>query len=260
MNIKTFFIDLDGTLLDQKQGSFYHISKANIDAIAQANRQKKIIVISSGRPLAMVLKMTRLLNLEYLIARNGAFVANKKGEILRHEFIENKLAHQLLEVVRKKHLSAHINDQKFVYGLNPFVSFISRWYDSKNVSWKHFVKPEKYNKITLVGLPKFQMHRIATQLKQNFKNLSIASIGWTIEITSLNANKGQASLWLLKHLKIDPDAAMHIGDSENDISAFKALGHSCVLKNAPKRLYKYAKQVGPDFKNGGISQILKKHL
>lgn len=48
--IKAYFIDLDGTLLDEKDiNGRGAISKANLDAIHKAQKEGKTIVVSTGR-------------------------------------------------------------------------------------------------------------------------------------------------------------------------------------------------------------------
>lgn len=48
-NIKLFFIDLDGTTLDNKKGINHVMSLENLKAIKEAKQDGKKIIVSTGR-------------------------------------------------------------------------------------------------------------------------------------------------------------------------------------------------------------------
>ena len=79
--IKLLVFDVDGTLYDLNR---HEIQRSCRDAIAQAKQNGLIFVIATGRTHYGLGAALNALNPDYILAVNGAVVADGQGRILAH--------------------------------------------------------------------------------------------------------------------------------------------------------------------------------
>ncbi|CAN0439080.1 unnamed protein product, partial [Phaeothamnion confervicola] len=78
-----------------------------------------------------------------------------------------------------------------------------------------------------------------------------------IEGTARGVDKGTGVRGLLKLLEVDPGTVLAIGDQENDIPMFAAVGHTAAMGHAPDSVKARAKFVAPSFANDGVAGALE---
>lgn len=77
------------------------------------------------------------------------------------------------------------------------------------------------------------------------------------EILPGGVNKGNGLAHLCRHLQIDPARVLAIGDQENDISSFQAVGYSVAMGDAPETVKAAARWVTADFAQEGCAMALE---
>ncbi|MGL4184054.1 MAG: Cof-type HAD-IIB family hydrolase [Metamycoplasmataceae bacterium] len=252
------FLDLDGTLLDSKKNS---ISNKNFEAIKKEQINSKIF-ISTGRKYGKVVKeVMQLTNIDYAICQNGALIVDKSGKKILEVLIEHSEAIKIIKFAQRHNLVVIINSEKKLYSRRFALKLAKIFSSKKFFSFKHLnIENKEIHKIVLAGSLKRKMFDIYSVLKREFPSLSYCLSGddYVIEITSLFATKGIAANFLCDVLALDNNKSVHIGDSLNDASTIKFLYTTIAMGNSSKYLKELVKNIGPNYKNGGVAKILQK--
>jgi len=252
-----YFIDLDGTTFDKNHND---ISIENINAIKKKSKEAHVIV-STGRPLNVLIPIMKELNSEYGIAQNGAIIVDKTGKIIYDKTITGNNSKKIINYIIENNIPVKVNEDLHFYNPKLITKIFVKKY---KFSWKSnynglIENNDKYRKILICGYTKYKIKKIKSEIESFNIPLSIVQTvnGWLLEITSHDATKGIASKWLCENkLNVNYRNAVHIGDTMNDISAFKILGHGIAMKNSNKKVKSYANWIGPHYKNAGLSKIL----
>ncbi len=254
--IKVFFIDLDGTLLDEKHRE---ISPTNLQAIHKLQKTANVI-LSTGRMGQNLTKYIKLTKVKYAVAANGAQILDSDGKIIWSKMLDQKTIKFVFEFAHKNGLSFKVDDEKIAYGVKGFLSgWISRALDYKISKHRNFDSKGLY-KIVLWGKSKRKIKHFINDLKKILVNASLVSStrGYTIEITHKQATKGFGNEFVWKnllHIK-DIKQTAHIGDSMNDSTVIGFVGIFVAMANSPRFLIKLADYVGPHYKNAGFAKLI----
>ncbi|WP_128008711.1 HAD hydrolase family protein [Mycoplasma sp. ATU-Cv-508] len=112
-NIKVFFLDLDGTLVDEKNDQ---ISQANALAISKLPAGVQAI-ISTGRQGPKATKFIDQLNVKFAVCANGALIVNRSGAIVFARTMNSRQISTVLGFIRRNKLSFKCDDQMIAYGV-----------------------------------------------------------------------------------------------------------------------------------------------
>lgn len=260
--VKIFFIDLDGTLLDNGK---HALSIENANAIKNAN-SKSEVVISTGRGATnFVKKLMTDFNLKYAICQNGALIIDKNFNKLLDIHIPIETVSKIVDLIKKYNVYFLMNSKGNFFGPNKSIfrhlmKIFSEW---KSVKYSDYKKNQEHiNKILLIApfkrrLRKFQKKLISLNLDLNS---TFTSKGRAIEITAKEASKGLASIFVANLLGVNPKNTIHIGDSMNDSTTLGKVGALIALENSSKDLKEIADFIGPKSKQGGVAKVMKGEL
>lgn len=258
-DIKIFFIDLDGTLLDKRGKHTHGISEENINALTAAKKNGKIIVISTGRTGLQAKKYLDKIDHTYAVTGNGSIILNN-GKIEKEIFMSLRQSLLILDFVKKHGLVLKIDDSRIGYGSFKFLqTLVTKKMNFEPVKNFNYELHKQYHKIVIWGKSRKKMEEIRVIIKSEIKGLSVVSSskGWTLEISHESATKGFGNLYVASKFGIINKKEMaHIGDSMNDSTV---IGHMrlIAMKNSVKELYSMTNYIGPSYKYGGVAKILK---
>lgn len=238
--------DLDGTLL----GSDTNISKENLDAIKRLYKKGIKIAVLTGRTFYEIPYELRSCGyIDYFVYSNGAGIDNSKHETIYCESIEKDTAKEIYNILSSYETFIEIYANK-----TPFV-------DKRKFSDEHF----NYYKIDRDFIPEIHKSRKAisnlseimdsdlyniemfdvffrnnderencyNRICHEFDNVEItSSMRNNLEIMRKGINKGTGLQRLCKTAGYHPDDVMVIGDSKNDITAFKTAKKCYAVSNA----------------------------
>ena len=258
-NIKAYFFDLDGTLLDLPiSRRVYKISEENINAIKKAKKDKKEIIISTGRMGPFVQNLIKKLNLDYAVTANGAIVIDNKGNHIKDDPLTIKQFLLLLDIIKQKKVCMKMDLDLIGYGVNS-------WFTKKMTEKFGLIPKNNYDcemhiqrhKVIIWGKSKWKLLSIKDYILKQVPDISVvtAAHGWTLEITHINSTKGLGNLFIANKLGLKKNEIIHVGDTMNDSTTVKYM-KLIAMKNASKKLKYIAHFIGPNWKNGGISKIL----
>ncbi|WKX02413.1 Cof-type HAD-IIB family hydrolase [Candidatus Mycoplasma mahonii] len=260
-DIKVFFIDLDGTLLDsQDNNGNLTISRENIKEIKKIQEAKKHVVISTGRYGDQVQKFMKLTNVKYSVTANGAYVIDNNRKLYKDDKLSIRQIILLVDFARKHELSFKVNESWIAYGVRkPLQKFIVNKWGFTAIGHYNCDLQREYPKIIFFGKTKWKIQKLVALLTSEIDGLSVVTSakGYTIEVTNEKSTKGIGNIYVAKMLGITKkNNMMHIGDTMNDSTVARHM-RLVAMKNSEKKLKKITKFIGPSYKNGGVAKVLR---
>lgn len=270
--LKIIISDLDGTLLPA-QGE---VSEFDLRTLNKLKEKDVVRVIATGRNLYSALSvLADDFPIDFLIFSSGAGIYDwKKKELIFSQHLDSELVFELSsELIRLKTdfmiLDPIPNNHQFAYyrsgNSNPD-------FDRRLSLYKPFSNPigqiedTKRDACQLLVILSNCVNGF-NELKAKFKNVKIIRATspldhesiW-MEIFPLHISKAYGAEWLCKHLNIDPDLSMVIGNDYNDLDLLEWGKYPFVVANAPKELkeaYQVSKTVDQSGFSHSVDQIIK---
>lgn len=266
---KILFMDLDGTLLDDRK----QISKGNLDAIRQALSHGHKVVIATGRALISARKLAQALGLImpgcYIIAYNGACIYDiYEKKTLYFQAISRECVFRLFDEAKTMGIHIHTYDDDGViteqvndnllhycqdtglsYRLIPSIRQVLTW-DPPKVLVADYVNQE----------PLFQFQKLISKWTEGMADSYLSSDA-LLELVAPGISKGSAIIRLCSQLQIPLESTISAGDADNDISMLTTTHTSVVMKNADPHMYAYATYVTEaDNNHDGIAEAIYKFM
>ncbi|WP_029906526.1 HAD-IIB family hydrolase [Mycoplasmopsis opalescens] len=259
-DIKAYFFDLDGTVVDLPEEE-KQISDENIQALQNLVKNKKV-TFSTGRGYNEFTKNLALkIGCEHLITLNGAQIYNPNTDELIKEFsMDYDQSVEMISYFIKRNLYFLINGERIIYHQDQSRNeFMRSWVDKCTFKTfdeiPHF---ENFKKLLVFGLDEIGTQKLMDELSQKYPNFAfhLVSRGYSIEITHKDANKGNAASIVCSLSNINIRDAVHVGDSGNDTYAAGILGALIIMDNAIDSAKNKADYIGTNYKNAGISKLI----
>ncbi|MDX1544945.1 MAG: HAD family hydrolase [Christiangramia sp.] len=230
--IKLIVTDVDGTLLNDN-----HELHPDFWKVEEQLTQKGILFsIASGRQFYnLESKFERIKDRTMFFAENGTYVSHKGKELYVNpiektaaiEFIEmgRKLEHTNLVLCGKESAYIETDDREFF-------TEISKFYERLQVVEDLTKVEDTYLKVTLCNFNGVEDNTFPhfVDYTDRYKVAIAAKV--FIDITALDANKGNAIKGIQKELGISPEETLVFGDYLNDLEMMKVAKHSYAMKNA----------------------------
>ena len=80
------------------------------------------------------------------------------------------------------------------------------------------------------------------------------------EITAPKVDKGNALVWLCRHLHVDPQDVVALGDAPNDLPLLKAAGTRVAVETAAPEVREMADWIVPGPGRGGLAELVRRVL
>lgn len=266
-NVKYLLFDLDGSLInDERVMDPKHSQLPTL--LKELNLDYSII---TGRPQYMMLKEINLLKPTLpVVSVNGAIIIDSNNKILYERSLNQNIANQLLKDLLKFNLDFYLYTPTQIY-VNPLhFEHVDKWRSviskiQPEFQWKisdFKIYEQHRNEPILKFLVCTDNHEILENLvKSKYSNdLAIArSTPNTIDVNSIDVNKGLGLLKLAEKLGADLNQFMVFGDGGNDVPMFKLTKYSVAMKNAADFVKEAATMVTDlDNNHGGIYEFIKK--
>lgn len=260
--------DLDGTLLDSRG----MISSENMRAIAQLTERGVFFVPSTGRAFSdLPAELRDHAAIRYFICSTGASVVDKATGQTHLTTVSRPLLAQVFSVLDRYEIHLTVRQGGTCYVDRTYAN--AEAFDYYNVSDPHQEIVNHYA-VWRDDFPAFcqtvdDVEMVAAFFKDRDEWLAaqkeIESLGGLrvalafdrcIEITNVDAGKGNALLWLADHLGIDREDTLSVGDSDNDATILQAAGLGLAVSNACPSLKDVADEIICSNDEHAISYIL----
>ena len=268
-NYDMLVLDIDGTLV----GSDKTISGKTREAIIKAQQRGKIVAIASGRSIAGIRKTASNISLEqyggYVIAYNGTTVVNcKTGECIYNQMVPQELVKPVYEAAKR--VSAGIvvyndNTKEMISGngLNEYIKIDAEACNVTINEVSDFVKAINFpfNKFLLSGKPAHMAEVEKIMAKEFGDRLNVfRSDPFYVELLPRYVDKGVAVEKLVKHLDIQREKVICIGDSYNDLPMLRFAGMGVAMGNAQQEVKEMADYVTASNDEDGIVDVIDKFM
>lgn len=268
---KVIFIDLDGTLLNDKK----EISDENIRQLNRAYNEKGIkTIITSGRQAGYIKKIYEKYDChfgDFIICANGAIIKNvKTDEYLNEEYFD------LYDVIFLRNIYLNSNLEYFLV-YTETNSYIEKRSDMKtqdeiviNNITDFLANNNLQPTLCIFGGDIKELESASEQMKTNTHILStpISNYYTTInneivhhnyfDIVKAGCNKQEAIKKVLKAFNIKNDEMIVIGDGGNDVPMFECGGYKIAMGNADHIIKEKADFITDTNNNDGVAKAIKK--
>ncbi len=244
-NYNMLVLDIDGTLV----GSDKTISEKTREAIIKAQQRGKIVAIASGRSIAGIRKTASNISLEqyggYVIAYNGTTVVNcKTGECIYNQMVPKELVKPVYEAAKRVNAGIVVyndNTKEMISGngLNEYIKIDAEACNVTINEVSDFVKAINFpfNKFLLSGKPEHMAEVEKIMAKEFGDRLNVfRSDPFYVELLPRYVDKGVAVEKLVKHLDIQREKVICIGDSYNDLPMLRFAGMGVAMGNAQQEV------------------------
>lgn len=278
--IKLIATDIDGTLIGQKR----EISPQNLEAIRYASMKGIHFAIASGRAYQDILPVIQDYHIPCeIIAINGGQYYNAKGELLVNSclgktqceivcriFKENNLHYMLytskgvvteMDVHQTRHMfvlrKKEGTDLTYQEIYNDFQNKYEPFKTLTQVSSIHeFIKDADVYKVEGFDQTHHKIDSIKPLLSEIEEITYLSSFDNNLEVTHIDAKKGNVLMKVIDLLNISQDEVMVIGDGLNDISMFELFENSFAVDNAVDLIKQKAKYIVPSCEDDGVAKAI----
>ena len=289
--IKLIVSDLDGTLLTR----YKSISKANVEALLQAQARGVKVALATGRGFDSTHQFIKTLRLDhyqgYLIVNNGQRVyeaATSKNKT--HGYIRVEQARKVMELAQKyklqlildgetglafyspKELEIYRDIYRLLIKVLPYfrpilgrIHIFSLFGFLKNQPVTILRTPEDirvaYDKMGIAHM-KHQIDQHEVDLKRSFASefeVMRVSSNW-VDVSPKGITKLTGIEDVMQREQLKPDEVMVMGDSENDVTMLKAFDNSVAMANAAPDIKRHANYITLSNQEDGVAHAIYRYV
>ena len=255
MAIRLIALDIDGTLIDNKQ----QIPEANRRALVEASENGIEIVIVTGRRHDFARPVVKTLEVPLtFITSNGALVKNQEGVVIRRNLLTRRTAKRVLELTLRFRSTAAVvfdrpNCGQVIYERIDWSDPLRRLYFERQRQFLDEISPLENSLIEdplqVMFTGKLDQMKEVVSILQWSMMVSEYSLNATeyktkdfsiIDVGAPGCTKGTVLADLVKDLGIAREEVLAIGDNLNDRGMLEYAGVGVVMGNAAIEL----KQLG----------------
>lgn len=275
MRPRLLISDLDGTLLDER----LQVDQQDVDAVALAHEAGMRVGVATGRMYRSGLPHALALGVDLpLICYQGALIQElapgtseeelAAAPVLLREEVPGELGLEVLEICRRRGyaLNVYQDDHLYVDEINDDVRFYTGIAQVKaevasDPSLEERVRRGS-TKLTVVLADRDRFQAALAELQEligDRAEVTRSLIGFC-EITARGVNKGHALRWLCRHLKVDPQEVVAVGDAPNDLPLLAAAGTKVAVETAAAQVKAAADWLVPGPGQGGLAEVVRRVL
>ena len=269
MEKRMLFMDLDGTLLDDRS----QITPGNRAALDAALERGHGVIITTGRPLKSAMDQARKLRLDkagcYLIAYNGAMIYDwEKQEQLFARTLDIPTVLEIFDFVNPQgfHLQTYDTWQVLVEPKGD--DAIVRGYcdrilmDFRVIGDVHTDLREEPVKVLVIELERLDaIRQLQKDIEARFAGRvdTFFSNPTYLEVVPAGMNKGEAVKMLCRLLNVPIENAVAVGDAANDLSMIIAAGTGVAMANGTDEVKAVANYITTcDNNHDGIAEVVER--
>ena len=256
--IKLIVTDVDGTLLNDNHElhpDFWEVEE-------QLTRNGILFSIASGRQFYnLESKFDKIKHRTMFFAENGTYVSHQGKELYVNP-IEKEAAREFIKLGRSLE-----NTQLVLCGKNSayiettdedFINEISKFYERLQVVEDLTKVDDTYLKVTLCNFDGVEDNTFPHFVDYTDKYKVAIAAKVFIDITALDANKGNAIRGIQEKLGISPEETLVFGDYLNDLEMMKVARHSYAMKNAHPEILEASNFItSHDNNNNGVLRTIQ---
>lgn len=257
MQTKLIFFDIDGTLIDEKTGT---IPPSTIQAILQAQANRHLCFINTGRPFSTIDSMIRNIPFDGYICGCGTYIQYHQQPLF-HAQLNTNLKHKVIQSIYQYQVDAMLEGYDGVYFSknlkHPFIQSIQKHYQDIGFHTGSFTSNDdvSFDKLTIWYQPHTDIESFKQELQDDFHIIQ-RDIDF-LEIVPFPYSKASGIQYIIDHLGYTIKDTISIGDSTNDLPMLKYTHDSVAMGNSNPLLFHEVSYITTDTDNHGIFNALK---
>ena len=267
MEYEIIALDVDGTLVNSEK----KITKRTKEALIEAQRQGKRVVVASGRHQYGLKDIARELELDrfggYIMAFNGGRVINAAtGEVMSERVFPQKYIKPVCDLVGSANItvmsyegdSIIMNDKVNEYS---FVESKILNMESRQVGDLSEYIDFDINKMLLAGEPAV-LDEYEQLFIEKFKGYFdvFKSCPFFLEVMPFGVNKGASLRVLLEKLGLKKEQLIACGDSYNDMTMIGYAGLGVCMENGANDVKRIANLIADSNDNDGVAKVVEQYM
>ncbi len=262
-NVRLVLADVDGTLVTNEK----ELTPRAISAISRLRDVNVLFAITSGRPpkgMKMLIEALRLS--EPIAAFNGGVIINPDSTVIASHLVPSDVAAEALRFIREHGLDGWLYTESDWYVLDANAPHVAReqWTVKFPPTTVSDFGPHLDHVAKIVGVSDdLQAVARCEQDMQAWGGTRISaerSQPYYLDVTNLNANKGEVVHMLSQLLSIPPAQIATIGDQPNDILMFEQSGVSIAMGNAGQEVQHAATYVTTSNEEEGFANAMERFV
>ena len=272
-DIRLLLTDLDGSLLHNDHLTVSERTRKVLQALK--DRGVKLCACT-GRPLCVLPPAIEEIGFNYAITCNGASCIDRQsGEQVFHAWLTEEQARVGWEYVRQVDaLVGWFTREGIVMDARNFAMWPERlklhWHRSYFAAGKVRVVDDiaeffdegapRLEKLNMYTVTPDTDERIVQPMRALGAYALATSLGKNMEITSAQADKGQALKTLCSHLGITTVQTIAFGDGGNDVNMLETAGIGVAMGNSSEAVKAFAGRVTLSNEEDGVADFLEKYI
>lgn len=264
MTKKILFIDVDGTLVEFKNGQQY-IPESAIKGLQKARENGHLTFLCTGRSQAEIGDIMNI-GFDGVIGAAGGYVTYL-GKTIFHKTLPADAVKNISNFLNKNKVAFYLESNSGLYCNEHMMEINRTYFSSASSNFLKICKELKdadlndINKVSFLS-PTLSYQDIANQYEQVFY---MVKASWGVEnteageISNFGINKATAIHFLLDYLNFEEVETYGFGDSMNDIEMFNCVNHSIAMGNSRHGVKELAEFVTKDVLDDGIEFALKQY-
>ena len=271
--IKLIALDLDATLLDSRK----KVSQRNLEALERARQMGILMVPVTGRPAqGLPQAVLDLPGLRYAVTSNGATIRDwAEDRFLLEKHLTPETALAVLDTCRDFDMVREVFREGIGYLTQADYEILRDRYAGTPM-WEYVMGTRQVLPGSLEDFLRADTRPVeelffltgSIQEKEALRERlsDLPEIGFAdpfpndLEVMAGDIDKGEAFLWLLDHLGIDPSETLAMGDGGSDIPLLRAAGIGIAMGNALDYVKEAADDVTASCDEDGVALALEKYI
>lgn len=265
---KAIFIDIDGTLRDDKQ----RISDKTKEMIKKVTQEGILVVLCSGRPRKYTEELSRAcFASKYIITSGGSSIYDyEKDKVLYNNQMNKQACITLYYIAEKAKVrfimnvgeSRVVNRLKHLDGTEIELKTDIETFVKENEVLQCVISDSDFNKIKAIKeeVEKVEGVEIKNQSKNLIDGTKTERKDGYCDVANKGTSKGNGIEKLCEMLQINKKETIGIGDDFNDIAMFQVVGYAVAMGNANDKVKQYANEITKTNEEEGVAVFLEKLL
>ena len=262
-NVRLVIADVDGTLVTRDKV----LTARAIDSVSRLREANVLFAITSGRPPKGMKMIIETLGLsEPIFAFNGGVVINPDYSVIASHTVPSDLAAEALHFIGEHGLDGWLYTETDWYVLDSNAPHVAReqWTVKFPPTVVSDFGPHLERVVKIVGvsddLPAVARCEKEMQAWCGTRISAQRSQPYYLDVTHLNANKGEVVLMLSRLLAIPLEQIATIGDQPNDVLMFNKSGVSIAMGNASTEVQHAATYVTTSNEEEGFANAMERFV
>ena len=261
--VELVLCDMDGTLLLPD----HTLSPRTFEAVKSLQDAGIHFTLASGRPPKAMREIIKQLDIQLPFAGfNGGLLVNAQGEYLQSHHVHPEAVRKTLDLLagHKVEVWLFVEDDWLLR--DPHGEMVEHEQQGLGYAPQVVESFEPYlhqvHKIVATCNDAPLLMSLEQRLQPLLKGLAVASRSQAryLDITALEANKGNALVTLAEYLDVPLARTVAIGDGGNDPAMFRRAGFSVAMGQAPEEVRAQAQVVTGSNIEDGVAQAIDRFI